>query len=51
MRRLLVFVQLFASIALILVVLSICSSRALVAVFNIGTVVLRCNFRAHLDLR
>ena len=50
MRRLLVFVQLLASIALILVILAIGSRRALVSVFNIGTVVLWLNFLSHFDL-
>ena len=50
-RQLLVLVQLLASIALILVTLSIGSRRALVAVFYIGTVVLRRYFLGHFDLR
>ena len=49
-RRLLVFVQLLASIALILVILPIGSRGALVGIFNIGTVILRLNFLGHFDL-
>lgn len=50
MRRLLALGQLLASIALILVVLSVRSRTALVGIFHIGTVVLWRNFIGHFDL-
>lgn len=51
MRRLLVFGQLLASIAFILVMLSIGSRCAFVGISNVGSVVLWRDFLAHFDLR